>query len=165
MDITENYIRVRVANPSLFIRFRIKVLGHGIKAVIGFKKGGGSQIQSVLFPKEQYNLAQAKAWIKSHGYSVAETVSLEEAKFEETMLSEALRIEEVTTWFEDKNVPIGGVIGAKKNKMELRSGVPATDGRVFALTNDSKVDKSKQEIVEWFETRYKKPENCGCGCE
>jgi hypothetical protein len=51
----------------------VKLLGNGIKAVIGFKSGGGSEIQSFLFPKSQYNLAQAKAWIKEHKYHVAET--------------------------------------------------------------------------------------------
>jgi hypothetical protein len=62
-----------VASPTLFSRFVIKILGKGIKGVIGFKKGGGSQIQSFLFPKDQYNLAQAKAWIKEHKYHVSET--------------------------------------------------------------------------------------------
>src|SRR3989304_2166485 len=73
IDVTANYVRIRVANPSLFSRFRVKLLGKGIKAVVGFKKGGGSQIQSFLFPKSQYTLAQAKAWIKEHKYHVSET--------------------------------------------------------------------------------------------
>jgi hypothetical protein len=51
----------------------VKTLGKGIKAVIGFMAGGGSQIQSVLFPKSQFSLSEAKSWIKSHGYHVAET--------------------------------------------------------------------------------------------
>lgn len=50
-------------------------MGKGIKAVIGFKKGGSSQIQSLLFPKKMYTLAQAKAWVKAHNYHVAETVA------------------------------------------------------------------------------------------
>lgn len=62
-----------MANPAQFIRFRLKVLGKGIKAVIGFKKGGGSEVQSFLFPKSQYTLAKAKAWIKEHKYHVSET--------------------------------------------------------------------------------------------
>ncbi len=73
IDITANYIRIRVASPKKFTRFRVKTLGKGIKAVIGFLAGGGSQIQSVLFPKSQFTLTQAKAWVKSHGYHVAET--------------------------------------------------------------------------------------------
>jgi hypothetical protein len=72
VETTANYIRIRVANPSQFVRFRIKVLGKGIKAVIGFKKEGGSQIQSLLFPRGRYDMKAAKAWVKSHGYSVSE---------------------------------------------------------------------------------------------
>jgi len=73
VDVTANFIRIRVASPKKFIRFRVKTLGSGIKAVIGFRAGGGSQIQSVLFPKSRYTLATARAWIKKHGYSVEET--------------------------------------------------------------------------------------------
>jgi hypothetical protein len=52
---------------------RVKTLGKGIRAIIGFKKGGGSEIQSFLFPRSRYTLAQAKAWIKAHDYSVHES--------------------------------------------------------------------------------------------
>jgi len=74
IDVTANFIRIRVANPAQFARFAVKTLGKGIKGVIGFKKGGGSEIQSFLFPKSQYTLAQAKAWIKEHKYHVAESI-------------------------------------------------------------------------------------------
>lgn len=73
IDVTANYVRIRVASPTLFTRFRVKLIGKGIKAVIGFKKDGGSEIQSFLFPKDQYSLAEAKAWIKEHKYHVSET--------------------------------------------------------------------------------------------
>lgn len=95
VEVTANYIRIRVANPKQFIRFRIKILGKGIKAVIGFRKGGGSQIQSLLFPKSRYNMKQARAWVKSHGHSVSETfhvtklvISETELKFRETPLTD-----------------------------------------------------------------------------
>jgi|YelNatPaOPRAMG01_1025707.scaffolds.fasta_scaffold66955_2 hypothetical protein len=71
---TPNYIRIRVESPSKFVRFRVKTLGKGIKAVIGFFKEGGSKIQSLLFPRSRYTLAEAKAWVKSHGYTVHETL-------------------------------------------------------------------------------------------
>jgi hypothetical protein len=73
VDVTANYVRIRVASPSKFIRMRVKTLGKGIRAIIGFKKGGGSEIQSFLFPRSRYTLSQAKAWIKSHDYSVHES--------------------------------------------------------------------------------------------
>jgi hypothetical protein len=31
---------------------------------------GKSQVQSVLVPRSRYTLAQAKAWVKDHGYIV-----------------------------------------------------------------------------------------------
>ncbi len=73
VETTANFIRIRVANPSDFIRMRIKTLGKGIKAVIGFKKAGGSEIQSLLFPRGRYDMKAAKEWVKSHGYAVHET--------------------------------------------------------------------------------------------
>lgn len=73
VDVTANYVRLRVVSPSKFTRMRVKLLGKGIRAIIGFKKGGGSEIQSFLFPRSRYTLAQAKAWIKSHNYHIHES--------------------------------------------------------------------------------------------
>lgn len=94
IDVTANYVRIRVANPSKFIRMRVKTLGKGIKGIIGFMKGGGSEIQSLLFPRKQYTLAQAKSWVKSHGYTVSESylvndinVGVDYIDFEETLIT------------------------------------------------------------------------------
>lgn len=91
---TANYVRIRVASPSKFTRFRVKLLGKGIRAIVGFKKGGGSEIQSFLFPRSRYTLAQAKAWIKSHDYSVSESflvtdinIGVDYLDFEETLIT------------------------------------------------------------------------------
>lgn len=101
---TANYIRIRVASPSGFIRFRVKTLGKGIRGVIGFKKGGGSQIQSLLFPRDKYTLAQAKAWAKSHDYSVSESylvtdinVGVDYLDFEETLITPEIENELLKT--------------------------------------------------------------------
>jgi hypothetical protein len=46
----------------------------GIRALIAFVKGGGSSIVSILFSRAKgWTVSKAKAWIKSHDYSVAET--------------------------------------------------------------------------------------------
>jgi hypothetical protein len=73
---------------------RIKLLGKGIRAVIGFKKGGGSAIQSFLFSKDRYTLSQAKAWIKSHKYTIQESwlvtnidVGTDYIEFQETLIT------------------------------------------------------------------------------
>lgn len=70
---TANFIRIRVASPKKFIRFRVKDFGKGIKAVIGFMKKGGSQVQSLLFSRKMWTLARAKKWVKSHNYSIEES--------------------------------------------------------------------------------------------
>jgi hypothetical protein len=104
VDVTANYVRIRVASPSKFIRMRVKTLGKGIWAIIGFVKGGGSEIQSFLFPRKQYTLAQAKAWIKSHNYTVSESylvtdinVSVDFLDFEETLITPEMENELLAT--------------------------------------------------------------------
>ena len=97
VEVTAKYVRIRVANPKQFVRFITKTIGKGIRAIMGFKKGGGSQIQSLLFPKSRYTLASAKAWVKKHGYKVSETFLVTdiiidpitmELYFEETVVKE-----------------------------------------------------------------------------
>ena len=70
---TANFIRIRIASPKKFIRFRVKALGKGIKAIIGFMKKGGSQIQSLLFSRKLWTLAKAKKWVKDHNYTIEES--------------------------------------------------------------------------------------------
>ena len=108
IDITANYIRIRVASPSGFVRFRIKLLGQGIKAVIGFKKSGGSEIQSFLFPKINWNLAKAKAWIKSHDYTVHESwlvtdiiCTADFLEFQETLITPEIEKEIDSEWIKE----------------------------------------------------------------
>lgn len=104
IDVTANYVRIRVASPSKFARLRVKTLGKGIKGIIGFMKGGGSEIQSFLFPRKQYTLAQAKAWIKSHNYTVSESflvndinVGVDYIDFEETLITPEIENELLAT--------------------------------------------------------------------
>jgi len=104
IDVTANYVRIRVASPSKFARLRVKTLGKGIKGIIGFMKGGGSEIQSFLFPRKQYTLAQAKAWIKSHNYTVSESflvndinVGVDYINFEETLITPEIENELLAT--------------------------------------------------------------------
>lgn len=99
---TANFIRIRVASPKKFIRFRVKTLGKGIKAIIGFEKGGGSQIQSLLFSKKKWTLKTAKAWTKAHKYKVEETFLITEVSIDpETM---ELVLEETVATEEDERL-------------------------------------------------------------
>lgn len=96
---TAHYIRVRVADPKRFVRFAIKTLGKGIKAVFGFPKKGGSQIQSLLFPRSRYTLKEALAWVKSHGFEVHETFLVYDVNIE--FISQPSQIEK---WFVEEVV-------------------------------------------------------------
>ena len=64
-----NYIRMNVKNSTGFNKMRIKSLGDRVKAVHGFSKEGINEVQSVLFPKDQYNIKGAKSWMNQHGYN------------------------------------------------------------------------------------------------
>jgi len=64
-------IRARQADPSDFDQksFRTIVLdkAKGVKAVIGKRKGEkNTSTQSILFPKENFTVAQAKKWLKDN---------------------------------------------------------------------------------------------------
>ena len=104
VDVTANYVRIRVASPSKFVRMRVKALGKGIRAIIGFKKEGGSEIQSFLFPRERYTLTQAKAWISAHDYHIHESflvtdinVGVDYLEFEETLITPEIENELLKT--------------------------------------------------------------------
>jgi len=109
---TPNYIRIRVANPKQFVRFFVKTLGKGIRGVIGVRKDGKSQIQSLLFPRKRYTLKTAKAWVKGHGYKISESFWVTEIMINpETM---ELILEE-TVAKDDDEVPKIDVIKMKKD--------------------------------------------------
>ena len=78
VDITENFIRIRVEEPSKYDvnSFRTIVISEpqGIKAVIGCPKGGwkdkkcdvGTQVQTYLFDKNKWNEKSAKEWVDTN---------------------------------------------------------------------------------------------------
>ncbi len=145
-EVTDNYIRSGHKSVGSVCRTITISASKGIKAIYCKYSGGKWAIQSYLFDKAKWSVEKAKAWFKSH--STSET--------------EPIKMDDIVDWFKEKNTPIGGVIGAAKNPMELRSGKPSSDGRVFALTDDSKVNKD--EVIEWFETKYKPNNDEECGC-
>jgi len=75
IDITDQYIRIRVAQPGSFEdnSFRITWIAkdEGIKAVIGRKKGEeGTSVQSFLFVKDKWTVERAKKWVADHDYKI-----------------------------------------------------------------------------------------------
>lgn len=59
---------IRIHSPNGYTRFRRKTIDTGVDAIIGFKKGGGSEIQAIRFDKSKFSPAEAKSWAKDHGY-------------------------------------------------------------------------------------------------
>lgn len=110
---TANFIRIRIVNPKSFIRFRVKTLGKAIKAVIGFKKGGGSQIQSLLFSRKKWTLKTAKAWVKAHNYTVSESFWVTDISIDpETM---ELVLEETVANDEDESEDIDKISSSEED--------------------------------------------------
>jgi len=75
IDITENYIRIRQKDRSLFEKgsFRTITLSKGVKAIIGKPKGKKTTtIQSLLFDKKIFTTKTAKAWAKAHANKFSE---------------------------------------------------------------------------------------------
>jgi HK97 family phage prohead protease len=75
IDITDQYIRIRVAQPGSFEEnsFRITWISRddGIKAVIGRKKGEqATSVQSFLFLKDKWTVERAKKWVADHDYKI-----------------------------------------------------------------------------------------------
>ena len=74
---TEDYIRIRMKDPSAFQEdsFKTIVLSEkeGIKAVIGRLKGETTTtVQVYLFDKSKWTVEKAKAWIRQHKKNAAE---------------------------------------------------------------------------------------------
>jgi hypothetical protein len=65
---TKHSYRIRLVEPSKFKKFRKINLGKGIKGVIGIKKtlgkrGGKTELQSIIVPKELGKM-RAKKYLK-----------------------------------------------------------------------------------------------------
>lgn len=57
----------RVRPPERFVRFASKKLTDEIRAIIGFKKDGGSEIQSLRFSRSRFKSAQeVRDYVKKH---------------------------------------------------------------------------------------------------
>ena len=71
IEVTDNYVRVRQIDPSLFQKGSFRTIdidkAHGIKAVIGRRPGATStEIQTFMFDKDKWNIEEAKKWCAEH---------------------------------------------------------------------------------------------------
>jgi hypothetical protein len=60
----------RLHDPDGYERFRrmINQGGAGIDFIIGFKRGGGSEVQAIRFAKSKFTAAEAKKWLADHDH-------------------------------------------------------------------------------------------------
>jgi HK97 family phage prohead protease len=73
VDVTDQYIRIRVKDPDLFVEgsFRTITISQeqGIKSVIGKLKSdpnGSTVIQNYMFDKDKWTVAEAEKWVEDH---------------------------------------------------------------------------------------------------
>ena len=85
-EVTENYIRIRVRDPGDFRDDSFRTVwisrSQGIKAVMGKLRNppegheGSMVVQSYLFDKDKYTLAEAQAWVREHRDTISEEMLL-----------------------------------------------------------------------------------------
>lgn len=89
-DETENEIKYRIRNPSKYKKFRRKNIEKGVDLVLGIiivDKKEKTEVQSIAFNKNFFDMKQAKAWIQAHpglseSFSISENgaITLENVK-------------------------------------------------------------------------------------
>ena len=123
----------------------------GIQLVIGFLKGGGSETQSVIFDKENWNAKDAKAWLKENDYTGLEVDETENSlRFRQTDPEKYDRMRTITPG-EKADAPdfVAGflaVIKIHKPHVVEEDGkfkVVDQDGKVYG-THDTKEEADKQ---------------------
>jgi len=85
-DVTENYIRIRVRDPGDFREDSFRTVwisrAQGINSVQGKLKNppqgheGSMVVQSFLFMKDRWNVAEAQAWVREHRDTISEEMLL-----------------------------------------------------------------------------------------
>lgn len=169
VEVTNNYVRVRIKEPKLFIKdsFRTISLGKGIKAIVGRREGNNKTvIQSVLFDKTRYTKEQAMSWINKNRSRFATAVMMEKLKkglfiheFSEEvdMVSDNVTVE-VTVFTDEKAVTVlKGIIEklekattleeAKAVKEELEALVPVSEDSTDEV-EEKDVPKEIEEIAQ-----------------
>ena len=75
IDVTQNKIRIRVENPSKFIKetFRTIKITNDITSVVGKLKSDSEDVmknQKFMFNRENYTVPEARKWVMDHGYKI-----------------------------------------------------------------------------------------------
>jgi len=138
-DITENYIRMRQKAPGQYVRMRTITISaaKGIKAVVGFKKGGGSEVQSYLFDKKKWTVASARKWIAEHkNDSVSDMILFSKLEDQANAKDRTLADKALIKKLEDQAAGKGFVrhvdsIGMKGDSLEADAWTETNEGITF----------------------------------
>ncbi len=146
-DVTDKYIRIRKKDPKKYLRLRTKTLSSskGVKAIIGFKKEGGSEVQAYLFDKTKWTVAKAKQWVGEHKTSekllegkmknvkIFLSLDINKLDFSDGKFRKTIQVLQVGSW----KHPLYGLIKITKNdisefvnnfKEGIRRDIPITEG-------------------------------------
>lgn len=131
VETTEEYVRVRVKNPDLFIDGSFRTIDisvdEGIKAIIGKLKSepeGNTVVQAYLFDKEEWTEDEAVAWVEEHSkYALPSIIKL----YEVIPISQEAPKKKMHKFFKAKTLSID-----EENKS------------IWALATNDEVDRDKE---------------------
>jgi HK97 family phage prohead protease len=127
-EVTENYIRIRVENPDKFVNDSFRTItisaAQGIKAIIGKYKtdpNGPTHVQSYLFDKDKWTVAEAQTWVEEHS---------KEYDFDMSDMTEIIDIIEIRKLV--AQIKEGRVI-SEKNRALIRACIDSMKQSIEAL--------------------------------
>jgi len=69
-ETTANFQHIPMNDAGKYVRIVTKDFGKGIKARLGFKEDGTSEVQSLMFDTGKYTMTEAKKWVSEHKNSL-----------------------------------------------------------------------------------------------
>jgi len=160
VEVTEQYVRIRQKAPGQYLRMRTIVISaaKGIKAIIGFKKGGGSEVQAYLFDKKKWTVATARKWIAEHkGDSLSDIILFTKLEDQANARDRILADEALIKKLEDQAVGKGFVkhtdsIGMKGDALEGDAWTETNEGITFR-----DVVFTKEMVQQYSNGKHYKP--------
>jgi HK97 family phage major capsid protein len=144
----------RLEDPDKYQGFRRKndAFGEGIDAILGLKDGK-AELQAIRFDKQLFTVAEAKAWLEEHNYTVIEfEPASEERQMSEIEAEVTEEVTEVVEEVTEESVDMRDLgIGVEHRAYSLdASPINEDDRRVqIAVSSEEPVERSfGKEILE-----------------
>lgn len=150
-DVTENYIRIRVKDPDLFVDSSFRTISiseeQRISSVIGKLKsdpGGSTVVQSYLFDKDKWSSAEAEKWVSEH----KKRAGVERRSFD---------AEHISFSKEDHNVVHLRGLAVPYNKLSDNpiAGMPKVKERIIPGAFKKSIESARDVLMVWnHELKY-----------